>query len=160
MNFESKFTLSKRHFRECFEQSSSLQPKTNKRYLKALALFVLGLFFYWSQIEGLSAHLGMFFFILAFVDALSVKFAKGWWVTRQMLSKAAGNEVTIMLSDDGINIESDFAKQLLAWSDINTYQETEKGIVLMTIKAGNSYISKRCFNDDAWQFLLAKLAGK
>lgn len=160
MKFESKFTLSKRHFRECFEQSSSLQPQTNKRYFKALALFALGLFFYWSQIEGLSAHLGMFFFILAFVDFLSVKFAKGWWVTRQMFSKAAGNDVTITLSDEGINIESDFAKQLLSWPEIQTYQETDKGIVLTAIKGGNSYISKSCFSDEAWVFLLNKLTTK
>ncbi|WNC71766.1 YcxB family protein [Thalassotalea psychrophila] len=160
MNFESKFTLSKRHFSECFEQSSSLQPKTNKRYFKALALFALGLFFYWSQIEGLSAHLGMFFFILAFVDVLSVKFAKGWWVTRQMFSKAAGNDVTITLNDEGINIESDFAKQLLTWSQIQAYQETEKGIVLTAAQGGNSYISKSCFSDDAWLFLLEKLSAK
>ena len=160
MNFESKFTLSKRHFRECFEQSSSLQPKTNKRYLKALALFALGLFFYWSQIEGLSAHLGMFFFILAFVDVLSVKFAKGWWVTRQMFSKAAGNDVTITLSDEGINIESDFAKQLLTWPEIQAYQETAKGIVLTATKGVNSYISKSCFSNEAWLFLLEKLSTK
>ncbi|WOH37025.1 YcxB family protein [Thalassotalea fonticola] len=158
MQFESKFTLSKRHFRECFEQSSSLQPKSKKRYLKALALFCFGLFFYWSQIEGISAHLGMFFFILACVDALSVKFAKSWWVTRQMLSKAAGNEVVIILSDEGINIESDFAKQLLAWSDIKSHQQTEKGIILMPNNGANSYISKSCLNDNAWRYLLEKLS--
>ena len=157
MKFESKFTLSKRHFNECFEQSSSIQPQTKKRYLKALLLLCFGLFFYWSQIEGLSAHLGMFFFILAFVDVLSVRFAKAWWVARQMLSKASGGEVAITLTDDGLNIESDFAQQLFTWPTIQSYTETEKGIILQTHKKGNSYLSKRCFNDDAWQFLLDNL---
>lgn len=157
MNYQTSFTLNKAHYNECFEQSQSITPKSNRRYFKAGALALFGFFFYLTEIDGLSAHLGAFFFILAFVDVLSVIYAQAWWVNRQMFSKAAGNEVQIELSEVGLEIKSDFVNQVINFADISSVKSTEKGIILMLNEGGNSYISKSHFSDDAWQFLLGKL---
>ncbi|OUS29887.1 hypothetical protein A9Q98_05745 [Thalassotalea sp. 42_200_T64] len=157
MNFESKFILDKPHYSECFEQSNTIQPNPIKRHLKAIVLLCFGLFFYMVQIEGLSGHLGAFFFILAFVEVLSVIYAKVWWVTRQMWSKASGSEVAMTLNEQGIEIKSDFSEYLLKWQDIQSFKETDKGVILFPISGGNSYISKTTISADGWRFLKTKL---
>lgn len=157
MNYQTSFTLNKAHYNECFEQSQSITPKSNRRYFKTGALALLGFFFYLTKRDGLSAHLGAFFFILAFVDALSVLYAQAWWVNRQMFSKAAGNKVQIKISETGLEIKSDFVNKVINFADISSVKSTEKGIILMLSTGGNSYLSKNHFSAEAWQFLLAKL---
>lgn len=157
MNFESKFTLDKEHYTECYEQSSSLRPQSLKKYSKALMILGFGIFFYMIQIEGLSAHLGAFFFILAFVELLSVVYARSWWVTRQMFSKASGGEVNLTLDTQGIHINSDYANQLLPWDEIESHTFTEKGVIVFPKMGGNSYISESTLSVDGWQYLTSQL---
>ncbi len=154
MNYQTTFTLNKPHYTECFEQSQSLEPKSNRRFIKIGVLVLFGLFFYAVQIEAISGHLGAFFFVLAFVELLSQIYAKSWWVTRQMLSKASGNEVELVLADTGITIKSQYVNQQIKWLDINSTVSTEKGLILKLNNGSNSYLSKSCFTEQAWQFLL------
>lgn len=158
MNFESKFTLDKDHYTECYEQSSSLRPQSLKRYFKAAMLVAFGLFFYMVQIEGISGHLGSFFFILAFVEVLSVVYARGWWVTRQLFSKASGGEVNLTLDTQGIHINSDYANQLLLWDEIESHTYTDKGIIVFPKMGGNSYLSKATLSSEGWEYLTSQLA--
>lgn len=156
MNYKTSFTLDRAHYNECFEQSHALLPKSNSRFIKPGVMVLFGLFFYATKIEGISAHLGAFFFILAFVEALNIIYARAWWVTRQMFSKAAGNEVTISLTEQGVEIHSDFVNQSIAWGDISSAVATEKGLVLKVNNASH-YLSQSCFSDDAWQYINSKL---
>ncbi len=159
-NYQTCYTLNKEHYRECFEESASLTPKTWRRFIKAGALMLLGFFFYATQLDRMSNHLGQFFFILAFVDVLSVLYARAWWVTRQMLSKASGSEVKIDLDEQGIAIDSFYVKQQFLWQEIQSFAETEKGLVLRLQQAGQYYLSRAHFSEEAWQFMLTKLAEK
>ena len=156
MNFEHKFILDREHFTECFEQSEFLRPQGLKRYTKAIIMFALGFFISAANIEKLSGHLGYFFYILGVVEILSVRFARGWWVTRQMFSKASGSEVTLTLSQEGIQTKSDFVDSFLTWSDIERSQTTDKGIIVFIRSGGNSYISRSVLNDESYQFLIDK----
>ncbi|TRX53174.1 YcxB family protein [Thalassomonas sp. M1454] len=157
MNYTTSFTLDRAHYKECFEQSNALQPKSNSRFIKPVVMVLFGLFFYATKIDGISAHLGAFFFILAFVEVLNTIYARGWWVTRQMLSKAAGNDVTISLNETGLDINSDFVKQSIQWTEITSATPTEKGLVLKVNNASH-YLSKSCFSEDAWQFINSKVS--
>lgn len=157
MQFKTRYTLDKEHYKECFEQSASLKPKTWHRFIKAGVMFLLGIFFYYTQIERISAHLGQFFFILAFVDVLSVIYARAWWVARQMISKASGGDIDVEIDAQGVAITSDYVKQQFLWQEIQSFVETEKGVIFVTHKAGQYYLSKQHFNDDGWAFLIGNL---
>ncbi|WP_068546957.1 hypothetical protein [Thalassotalea crassostreae] len=155
--FESKFILDKKHFTECYEQSLEYAPKRKFRYSKCLLLVCFGMFIYMMQIEKLSGHLGAFFFILAFIEALSVKYAQAWWVTRQMWSKASNSEVILTVDDEGINTKTDFSEVKILWKDIVEHKLSSKGIILLQENGANSYISEQNVSAEAWSFMLSEL---
>ncbi|QBY03876.1 YcxB family protein [Thalassotalea sp. HSM 43] len=156
MKFEHTFTLDKAHYQECFEQSDHLRQQGPKRYIKAVFLFALGFFISAANIEKLSGHLGYFFYVLGLVEILSVRFAKGWWVTRQMFSKAAGNEVALTIDQEGIHTKSDFVDNLLTWSDISASEVTDKGLILLLKVGGTSYLSRSVLSEQSYQFIVDK----
>ena len=157
MKFESTYTLTKTYYRECFDQSEVLRDKSFKRFSKAFFLFLFGMGFYYLQQDSFTNHLGQFFLILAFVESLSVIYARGWWVTRQMFSKASGNDVNLCIDDEGIDIQSDFVKQTILWTQISDYKLTDKGIIIFLKQGGNSYLSKSVISEEAWKFLLTQV---
>lgn len=157
MSYSSQFTLSKRHFVECFEQSDSIKEKTPKRFIKVGILALLGLWFYYVQIEGISGHLGAFFFLLAFVEFLSLVYAKPWWVTRQMWSKAAGNDVDLLVDDIGIHIDTGQVKNSYLYTNIETIIDTEKGFILMLANGARQYLSFSCLSEEATEYIKSQV---
>ncbi|WP_371189658.1 YcxB family protein [Thalassotalea maritima] len=158
MKFEHTFTLDREHFNECFEQSAMLRDQSWRRYTKAIILFALGFLIAAANIEKLSGHLGYFFYILAVVEILSVRFARGFWVTRQMFSKASGSDVNISFDDQGIEIYSDYVKKSLPWAEIDKTIMTEKGYIVFEKNGSNSYISRSILTADSEAFLKKNLA--
>ncbi|MDN3653728.1 YcxB family protein [Thalassotalea ponticola] len=155
--FEHTFTLDKAHFVECFEQSASLRQQGWKRYSKALILFALGFFISAANIEKLSGHLGYFFYVLGLVEVLSVRFARGWWVTRQMFSKAAGNEVTLTIDQQGVHSKSDFVDRQCLWSDVERLIKTAKGLILIEKNGAQHYLSKAVLSEQSYAYICQQL---
>ena len=61
------------------------------------------------------------------------------------------------IDEQGIAIKSDFVDQQIPWEKIESHHITDKGIIIKSANAGNSYLSKRNLSDESWQYLLSKL---
>ncbi|WP_153913581.1 YcxB family protein [Shewanella sp. TC10] len=151
-NFSKEYILDKSHFAETFDESVVINHSP-KRYLKAVAFIVAG--FLMTQTD-VTPYLAYFFIGLGAVEALQVRFNRAWWLMRQMISKSANNPVTLTINDQGIHSKSAYIDHLLKWTDIYRSQETEQGFLLTTEKLKH-YVSKRCLNDAAIEFIKQKM---
>lgn len=150
-SYESTYVLDKKHFNECFSQSvptdTSLKP-----YVKAIALSMTGLLL--LIFSDIDRYLGWFLTMLGIVEALSVYYRKAWWVTRQMLSKAAGNKLTLTIDNEGIKSHSFYVDNTITWQAITQIQTTELGLLIHHDK-GVNYLSNSVLSDEAKQHLVA-----
>ncbi|WP_237445149.1 YcxB family protein [Sinobacterium norvegicum] len=153
MQHRTTFTLNKAHYSECFEESRKVSPVTNsQRYQKAAILFFLALVLSQTTVDG---YVTGFFFMLAIIDALSVYYARGWWLARQLISRASGGEVTLLINGQGIEIQSEYVNQQLLWPDIAEIKQTDRGLIVYPVAGGQSYISKHSLTDDVTAFILS-----
>ncbi|MFT5789859.1 MAG: hypothetical protein ACI8SJ_001978, partial [Shewanella sp.] len=92
---------------------------------------------------------------LGVLEALNVRYKKPWWLMRQMMSKAASNEVTLTIDEQGISNDSFYVTGTILWQDVVSMSETEQGFL---IKQANtvSYLSKRSLDKEAIAFVSAK----
>lgn len=150
--YESKYLLDKPYFNECYSQSAKVD-RSLKAYFKpaVLAVFGLGLIIFTT----VNLYVAWFVVALAAVEAVSIRFHQAWWVTRQMLSKASGSEVTLTIDDKGVHSKSFYNQQDILWCDVKKLQETELGFVLF-FDNGKSYLSKKVLSDAAQGFLKDK----
>lgn len=150
-SYSTTYILDKAHFDECYTQSVTLDP-TLKPYYKGIGLVLIGIALIFTDI---SLYLAYFFVGLGVIEALNVKYHKAWWLMRQMMSKAASNDVTLTIDEQGIRTQSQYVNSQILWTDIYRINETEKGF-LITHKAGTSYISSSCLDDSAIAYIKAK----
>ncbi|ABE56157.1 conserved hypothetical protein [Shewanella denitrificans OS217] len=150
-HYSTEFTLDKSHYDECYSESmpASTSPKA---YIKAGAFMLFGIALVFTDINR---YLVYFFIGLGIIEALHVKYHKPWYLMRQMMSKAAGNQVTLIINDNGIHTRSDYVNHSIEWASVNNISVTEQGF-LIAVKNGKSYISKRCLNQEAIAFILTK----
>ncbi|WP_445946707.1 YcxB family protein [Shewanella sp.] len=152
-HYSTEFTLDKSHYDECY--CESMPAKTSpKAYIKAAVFLLFGIALIFTDINR---YLVYFFIGLGIIEALQVKYHKAWYLMRQMMSKAAGNQVTLIINDKGIHTRSDYVNHSIEWSNINNISDTEHGF-LIAVKNGKSYISKRCLDQEAIAFILTKQA--
>jgi hypothetical protein len=146
-----EYILDKSHFEECYDQSR--QPVSGARaYLKAACLLVAGLALVFSPLD----RIFVFFLLgLGIIEALSVRYQRAWWLLRQMMSKAAGNQVELLIDMQGVHSRSQFVNSHILWADVSNIEETDRGFVLLH-PAGRGYVSKRCLSDAACAFIAAK----
>ncbi|AVV83449.1 YcxB family protein [Shewanella putrefaciens] len=150
-SYSTTYILDKAHFDECYTQSVTPAP-TLKPYYKGIGLVLIGIALIFTDI---SLYLAYFFVGLGVIEALNVKYHKAWWLMRQMMSKAASNDVTLTIDEQGIRTQSQYVNSQILWTDIYRINETEKGF-LITHKAGTSYISSSCLDDSAIAYIKAK----
>lgn len=150
-SYSTTYILDKAHFDECYTQSVTPDP-TLKPYYKGIGLVLIGIALIFTDI---SLYLAYFFVGLGVIEALNVKYHKAWWLMRQMMSKAASNDVTLTIDEQGIRTQSQYVNSQILWTDIYRINETEKGF-LITHKAGISYISSSCLDDSAIAYIKAK----
>lgn len=150
-SYSTTYILDKAHFDECYTQSVTPDP-TLKPYYKGIGLVLIGIALIFTNI---SLYLAYFFIGLGVIEALNVKYHKAWWLMRQMMSKAASNDVTLTIDEQGIRTQSQYVNSQILWTDIYRINETEKGF-LITHKAGTSYISSSCLDDSAIAYIKAK----
>lgn len=151
MQFSSEFILDREHFSECYDQSALISPPKNIRYNFIAALLAFG--FIIMMFTDQSVAVGLFFIGLAFVEFFSWKYAKAWWISRQMWSKNSGNRITLSIHDEGIKIVSLYQNQDFTWNEVNTIHETPLGIILKLENSGQSYLSKSALSDESIEFI-------
>ncbi|WP_285164626.1 YcxB family protein [Shewanella goraebulensis] len=151
-SFSKEYILDKSHFAETFDQSVVISHSP-KRYVKAAVFIVAG--FLMTQTD-VTPYLAYFFIGLGAVEGLQVRFNRAWWLMRQLISKSANNPVTITINEQGIHSKSAYIDHLLKWTEIYRGQETEQGFLLTTEKLKH-YVSKRCLNEAAIEFIKLKV---
>ena len=152
MAFTTTYTLDKPYYYECFDESLPYSKRAKPKYFLLVLLVALGLF----GIYGLKDHyLGSFMIMLAVLECLAFYYRRPWWVTRQMLSRASGSEVTLTFDDNGIKSANHYKSYQLAWQDINEVMDTQQGIILRN-KSGMQYISKKIISTETLAFINKK----
>ncbi|PCC13677.1 YcxB family protein [Pseudoalteromonas sp. JB197] len=152
MTHTTTYTLDKPYFYECFDESVAHSKRAQPKYFLLALLVALGLF----GIYGLDDHyLGSFLIMVAVLECIAFYYRRPWWVTRQMLSKASGSEVTLTFDEEGIKSSNFYKNTQLLWSDINEVITTERGILLKN-KKGMQYISKHILTAETLNFIHKK----
>ena len=157
MSFEysSKFVLDKSYFVECYEASAD-DNLTVKHFTKSIVLILVGLVsLFFSQV---SAYFGWFMIGLGIVGALGIYYRKPWWLTRQMLSRAANSEIDLVINEAGIETQSRFNQNNLSWENVNQLKVSEHGYLIVMKNQSKHYLSARNLSDDAKAFIEAKCA--
>ncbi|GLS91947.1 hypothetical protein GCM10007916_30170 [Psychromonas marina] len=158
MQFSSEFILDREHFSECYDQSAIINPPKKIRYNFIGALLAFG--FIIMMFTDQSVAVGLFFIALAFVEYFSWKYAKAWWLSRQMWSKNSGNRITLTIDDEAIKIVSLYQNQTFLWREIKAIHETPLGIILKLENNGQSYLSKSSLDNEVIEFIKAKTVKK
>jgi YcxB-like protein len=153
-HYQNTYILDKSHFTECYSETAvrddSFRPYTKAAILLGFALVVM-------MATEISAYVSYFVFGLGIVEALGVYYRKPWWIYRQLLSKAANNEVTMTIEDNGITIKSAFVSLSFPWQDIEQLQKSALGWLFVHNNVKH-YISDRCLSEEAQQFIQDKKA--
>lgn len=148
--YENTYVLDKKHFNECYTQSVNEQLSI-KSFSKAIFLSCFGLSL--LLFTKADAYIAWFLAALGILDAASVYYRKAWWLARQMISKAAGNELTLTIDEQGIKNHSPYVDNLILWSEITNIEPTALGL-LIKHKNGVNYLSNSVLSEDASQYIL------
>ncbi|WP_286263085.1 YcxB family protein [Thalassotalea atypica] len=151
-HFENTFHLDKSHFSECYSETA-VQDDSFRPYTKSAVLIVFSLTIMIAT--EISAYMSYFVFGLGIIEALGVYYRKPWWIYRQLLSKAANNEVTLIIDEQGISTQSSFVNLTFAWRDIQSLSKSALGWVFIC-QGTQHYISDRSLNEQAQQFLVGQ----
>jgi len=147
----SHYILDKPYFSECFDESVTVDTSV-KAYYKAIGFVLVGTAL---LLTGANAYASLFLVGLGALEALSVKFKKTWWLWRQMMSKAASNEVELTIDEQGISSKSVYVDSTILWGDISELTITNKGFLIKNTN-GMSYISNRSLDATAIEFIKSK----
>ena len=152
-SFSTAFTLDKKHFSECYQES--VVPDFSVRaYSKAILLSVMGLGL--SMFTEINQYAAWFLIGLGAVEALSVYYQKPWWLARQMLSRASNSEVTLTVDESGIKTKSFYVEAEIKWPDIKEIKRTQSGLLVIH-QGGKNYISNSCLSDQAIEFIFSEV---
>lgn len=151
-SFTTTYRLDKTHFNECYDASVTVD-RSLRRYVKALILSSGGLLLLYFTEVG--PYVAWFILGIGIIEALSVYYRKPWWVARQMLSKAAGLEVTLTLNEQSIDSESSYLESSILWTEVSVLEKTSQGW-LVQHNAGKNYIASSCLSEQAEDFLAEK----
>lgn len=151
-HYSTTYLLDKSHFSETYDESVTVD-ETFRPYIKAVVVALVGLVLLY--ITEFSPYFCWFLIALGGVEALSVRFAKGFWLARQMMSKAANNKLTLTIDEQGVSSKSIHVDSQIKWADITQVEATRQGW-LLHLAGGKTYLSNRCLSEEAIAFLEAK----
>lgn len=152
-NYQTTFILDKSHFNECYEES--VPDKSFKDlYAKGGVLLLIGAIL--VMFTELNPYASWFIFSLGVLELVSSYYHKPWWVARQMLSKVAKAEINLNITQESIHISSFYNDSDMKFSDIDSLMPTSNGW-LISYKGHRHYISNRCLDEQALQFLQLKV---
>ncbi|KZN32623.1 YcxB family protein [Pseudoalteromonas luteoviolacea] len=150
--FQSEFTLDKRYFQECFDESVKMSQHHKPKY--GLIAFLISLGFLSHYLLN-QAYLGNFLFLLGVLEGVAFYYKRPWWVARQMLSRASGSKVSLTIDEEGITAENPYRAFSVKWQDIHKVVKTEQGIIIQQ-QRHNQYISSKVLNDEVLSFIISK----
>ena len=151
MHFESEFILNRQHFEECYDQSLPFSKNNTPKFKLMALLITVGIFLlFWGEQQN---TLAFFLIALAFVELISFRYRRAWWLSRQVWSKNSGNTVKLIIDEDGITTQSLYINNQLLWSDMNKLNETEKGLMLTFKNKAANYLSKSALNEKSIAFI-------
>ena len=148
-HYTTTFTLDKTYLTECFEQTL-VKKSLWQAYQKAIAFCVIGLVLF--SVPDVSAYWPSFLIALAVIEALSVRFGRAWWVTRQLLGKSGNNQVNLEVNAEGIALTSPFIEQTYHWQSIKQIEHTEHGLIIH-LEQQRKYLSKSVLSAEAIAFI-------
>ena len=148
-SYTTTYLLDKKHFIECFEQSVGDKP-TLRDYQKAAVMVLVGAGL--VLLSDINPYASWFIFALGVLEALSVYYRKGWWVARQLLSRAANSEVTLIINEELICAKSFYGEPTFEWADNPVVIGTDKGWIIQRGELKN-YISNSCLSEDAKSYI-------
>lgn len=141
-NHQCTFNLDKAYFRECYQESRNADYSP-RAYFKAAILILLGVGL--VLFTDVNDYAAWFVFALGIIEVLGVKYQEPWWVTRQMLSRAAKADVELVVDNEGFHLKSHYHEQDILWKNIDEVQATDKGWLIFHEKTkyymSNSYLS-------------------
>ncbi len=150
-SYSTTYILDKTHFNECFDESVKIDNSL-KPYTKAIGFFFIGVAL---LLTNTNAYASWFLVGLGVVEALNVKFNKTWWLWRQMMSKAAGNEVSLTVNEQGVITHSLYVNSKISWDDTSEIEATKQGF-LIKHSGGTSYLSRSTLSSEAIAFIIEK----
>ncbi|MFT5676177.1 MAG: hypothetical protein ACI808_002115 [Paraglaciecola sp.] len=150
--YSTTYILDKSHFSETFDESITVDNSRNV-YLKSLILGFLGMAI--LLFTEINAYGAWFVVALGALEALSVRFRKPWWLARQMISKAAGTELTLTIDENCVSSKSFHVESKISWAEVNKIEQTVHGWLLYHA-GGKSYLSGRCLSEAANEFISAQ----
>ncbi len=150
--YQTVYTLDKSHYAETYDESAT-PSQGLKGYLKSIIIMAIGLVL--LSLPGVDSYLGAFLFMLGVVEALSVRFHRAWWLARQLISRAANNDLTLTINEQGIESRSSYVTSLIKWQDVKSIEATSRGW-LIHHNTGKSYLSNRCLSEQAQQYIRGK----
>ncbi len=151
--YSTSYQLDKAHFQECYSESAIIDAPFHA-YKKAAVLITAGILL--VLFTQMNPYAAWFVFSLGIIEAISTRYQKPFWVTRQMLSKAAKGDVELTIDDSGINSKSFYTSLSLQWGDVLFLETTKLGWLIKHAK-GRSYISNSNLSAEAINFLTEKL---
>lgn len=152
-SYSTSYILDKSHYSETFDESVTIDT-SYRPYVKAIVVALVGLVLIF--VSDISPYFCWFLIGLGGIEALSVRFQKAWWLGRQIISKAANNEMTLTINTDGVFAKSLYVDSKMLWADIKRIEATKQGWLLHFAK-GKTYISNRILSEEAMEFLAAKV---
>lgn len=151
---QTRFTLDRSHFNECYSQSLTQIAKPYN-YTKSAVVIVIGVvLLFFTELDN---YFSSFIIGLGVIEALSVRYQQAWWVTRQMLSRVSNSEITLTINQQGVTTKSFLATKAIPWQDIIRIVKTEKGIILIAGREKH-YLSNQCLSEQAKQYILSHTA--
>lgn len=155
-DFTTEYTLDKRFFAECYDQTS-LPAKFPQAYLKGILFLVFGVVLLEFELLP-NGYVGWFFIVLSVIEAFSVYCKRTWWLWRQTLSTSSGSKVIFKVTPNGVSYTNAKNTSSIAWSDIDQLQQSDLGFILHIGKQ-RQYVSKSCLSDEAIAFIVEQCAG-
>lgn len=153
--YQHQYTLDKHYYLECFDQSVPT-VEGYKPYTKAIGFIFVGTAL---LLTDTNAYASWFIIGLGFVEGLSVRFKRTWWLWRQLMSKASGHSVDLTIDDEGITSQSAVITHTIAWQQVNQVITTSKGLLLQ-LEKGQTYLSNQVLDESAIAFIHQKVAEK
>ncbi|WP_147302709.1 YcxB family protein [Thalassotalea euphylliae] len=147
--YHTTFTLDKAYLTECYEQTM-VQKTLLQAYKKSIAFCLLGLGLF--SVPNVSAYWPSFLIALAVIEALSVRFGKAWWVTRQLLGKSGNNQINLVVDQQGLVLTSPFIEQNFTWQSIKQLEHTKLGLIVH-LEQQRQYLSKQVLSAEAIAFI-------
>ncbi len=151
-SYTKTFTLSKEYLSECYDQSVAIEI-TILTYKRAIISLVFGICLLVFKL--VSDYLAFLVISFGILEVFSTRYAKTWWLWRQMLGKSYKSTVTMLINDAGINISSMHVDETIEWQSVTAIDKTQLGLIVCHPK-GSNYLSNSFLDEATIDYMFSK----